>query len=55
MKTVYVVIISEMTSMHANEVDAEAFTEHDAAVSWIEKEIAEKVQTYHLEESAVDG
>ena len=32
MKTVYVVIISEMAAMHANEVDAEVFAEHDAAV-----------------------
>ena len=55
MKTVYVVIISEMASMHADEVDTEVFAEHDAAFSWIEKEIAEKMQTYHLEESAVDG
>jgi hypothetical protein len=55
MKTVYVVIISEMASTHTNEVDTEVFIEHDAAVSWIEKEIGEKVQTYHLEESAVDG
>ncbi len=55
MKTVNVVINSEMASTHADEVDTEVFTEHDAAVSWIEKEIAEKVQTYHLEESAVDG
>ena len=55
MKTVYVVIISEMASMHADEVDTEVFIEHDAAVSWIEKEIAEKVLAYHLEESAVDG
>ena len=55
MKTVYVVIISEMASTHTNEVDTEVFIEHDAAVSWIEKEIAEKIRTYHLEESAVDG
>ena len=55
MKTVNVVINSEMASTHADEVDTEVFTEHDAAVSWIEKEIAEKVQTYHLEEFAVDG
>ena len=55
MKTVYVVIISEMASTHANEVDTVVFTEHDTAVSWIENEIAEKMQTYNLEESVVDG
>lgn len=55
MKTVYVVIISEIDSAHANEVDAEVFAEQNDAVFWIEKEIAEKLQTYQLDESAVDG
>ena len=55
MTTVYVVIISELASTHADEVGIEVFTKYDAAVSWIEKEIAEKIQTYHLAESAVDG
>ena len=55
MTAVYVVIISELASTHADEVGTEVFTKYDEAVSWIEKEIAEKIQTYHLEESAVDG
>lgn len=55
MKTVYVVIISEIDSAHANEVDVEVFAENDDAVAWVEKEIAEKMQTYNLDASAVDG
>ena len=54
MKTVYVVTISEQMPVHANEVDVEAFTSNEDAVSWIEKQIAEKKETYHLDESAVD-
>lgn len=51
----YVVTISEMTFTHADEVDVEAFAKHDDAVSWIEQQIAEKIETYHLDESDVDG
>ncbi len=54
MKTVYVVTISELMPVHANEVDVEAFANNDDAVSWIEKQIAEKKETYHLDESAID-
>ena len=55
MKTVYVVIICEMDSAHVNEVDAEVFSEYDDAVQWVEREIAEKTQTYHLDASVADG
>ena len=54
MKTVYVVTISELASTHENEVDVEAFANNDDAVSWIEMQIAEKKETYHLDESAID-
>ena len=54
MKTVYVVTISELMPVHANEVDVEVFASNDDAVSWIEKQIAEKKETYHLDESAID-
>ena len=55
MKAIYVVTISELSSAHENEVDVEAFANNDDAVSWIEKQIAEKKETYHLDESAIDG
>ena len=54
MKTVYVVTISELMAAHANEVDVEAFANNDDAVAWIEKQIAEKKETYQLDESAID-
>ena len=54
MKTVYVVTISELASTHENEVAVEAFANNDDAVLWIEKQIAEKKETYHLDESAID-
>ena len=37
-----------------DEVDVGAFSNNDDAVSWIEKQIAEKKETYHLDESAID-
>ena len=55
MKTIYVVTISELTSTHENEVDVEAFAKNSDAVSWIEQQIAEKRETYHLDESDIDG
>lgn len=55
MKTVSVVMISEIFPSHANEVDVEVFGNNDDAVSWVEKEVAKKKRTYHLDESAVDG
>lgn len=54
MKTVHVVTISELTATHENEVDVEAFANNDDAVAWIEKQIAEKKEAYHLDESAID-
>lgn len=54
MKPIYVVTISELLSTHENEVDVEAFANNDDAVSWIGKQIAEKKETYHLDESAID-
>ena len=54
MKTVYVVTISELMAAHANEDDVEAFANNDDAVAWIEKQIAEKKETYQLDESAID-
>ena len=54
MKTVHVVTISELTSAHENEVDVETFANNDDAVVWIEKQIEEKKETYHLDESAID-
>lgn len=54
MKTVYIVTISEQSSTHEAEVDVEAFSNNDDAVSWIKKQIAEKKETYHLDESAID-
>lgn len=53
MKTVYVVTISELASTHENEVDVEAFANNDDAVAWIEKQIAEKKETYHLDDSDI--
>ena len=49
MKTVHVVTISELTSAHENEVDVETFANNDDAVVWIEKQIEEKKETYHLD------
>lgn len=54
-KTVYVVTISEMTSVHSDELDVEVFEKKEAAEAWIEVDIAEKTTTYGLEVSAVDG
>ena len=54
MKTIYVVTISELASTHENEVDVEAFAKNSDAVSWIEQQIAEKRETYHLDESDID-
>ena len=55
MKTVYVVTISELSSTHENEVDVEAFANNDDAVAWVEKQIAEKIETYRLDGSDIDG
>ena len=55
MTTIYVVTISELASTHENEVDVEAFAKNSDAVSWIEQQIAEKRETYHLDESDIDG
>ena len=55
METIYVVTISELASTHENEVDVEAFAKNSDAVSWIEQQIAEKRETYHLAEPDIDG
>ena len=55
MTTIYIVTISELASMHENKVDVEAFAKNSDAVSWVEQQIAEKRETYHLGESDIDG
>ncbi|MBP5320998.1 MAG: hypothetical protein J6334_08410 [Kiritimatiellae bacterium] len=55
MDVIHVVTISETVAIHANEIDVEAFVNYDDAVSWIEEQIKEKVDTYHLTEANIDG
>ena len=55
MKPIYVVTIREAVDMEPDTIDVEAFKSSDTAIAWIEREIAEKIDTYDLREGAVDG
>ena len=54
--TVAVVTISESFQLHGNEVSLRCFSSNEKAAKWIEKQIEERVRTFHLDrEAAVDG
>ena len=54
--TVAVVTISESFPLHANAVSLRCFSSNEKAAKWIEKQIEERVRTFHLDrEAAVDG
>ena len=54
--TVAVVTISESFQLHGNAVSLRCFSSNEKAAKWIEKQIEERVRTFHLDrEAAVDG
>ena len=54
--TVFVVTVSESFPQHGNAVSLRCFSSNEKATKWIEKQIEERVQTFHLErDAAVDG
>ena len=53
---VAVVTISESFPQHGNAVSLRCFSSNEKAAKWIEKQIEERVRTFHLDrEAAVDG
>ena len=54
--TVAVVTISELFQLHGNAVSLRCFSSNEKAAKWIEKQIEERVRTFHLDrDAAVDG
>ena len=54
--TVAVVTISESFQLHGNEVLLRCFSSNEKAAKWIEKQIEERVRTFHIDrDAAVDG
>lgn len=54
--TVAVVTISESFPQHGNEVSLRCFSSNEKAAKWIEKQIEERVRTFHIDRNAaVDG
>ena len=54
--TVAVVTISESFQLHGNAVSLRCFSSNEKAAKWIEKQIEERVRTFHLDrDAAVDG
>lgn len=54
--TVAVVTISESFPLHGNAVSLRCFSSNEKAAKWIEKQIEERVRTFHLDrDAAVDG
>lgn len=55
-KMVSVVTISESFPQHGNAVSLRCFSSNEKAAKWIEKQIEERVRTFHLDrDAAVDG
>ena len=51
-----VVTISESFPLHGNAVSLRCFSSNEKAAKWIEKQIEERVRTFHLDRAAaVDG
>ena len=51
-----VVTISESFPLHRNAVSLRCFSSNEKAAKWIEKQIEERVRTFHLDrDAAVDG
>ena len=55
-KMVSVVTISESFPQHGNAVSLRCFSSNEKAAKWIEKQIEERVRTFHIDrDAAVDG
>lgn len=55
-ETVVVVTISESFPLHGHAVSLRCFSSNEKAAKWIEKQIEERVRTFHFDrEAAVDG
>ena len=53
---VSVVTISESFPQHGNAVSLRCFSSNEKAAKWIEKQIEERVRTFHIDrDAAVDG
>ena len=53
---VAVVTISESFPLHGNAVSLRCFSSNEKAAKWIEKQIEERVRTFHIDrDAAVDG
>ena len=51
-----VVTISESFPLHGNAVSLRCFSSNEKAAKWIEKQIEERVRTFHIDrDAAVDG
>ena len=55
-ETVVVITISESFPLHGNAVSLRCFSSNEKAAKWIEKQIEERVRTFHIDrDAAVDG